>query len=316
MASVTETLQEIHPDIINPNPQNPRLIFREDEMNQLLVSIKEVGIRVPLSVYHDRGTKFTLIDGERRWRCAKKLNLSSVPVIIYPKPSPLENLLMMFNIHKVRLDWDIMPMALKLDDIRRMLEEEGKDSRPKALAAITGVPLPTVRRALDLLALPKKYQDMLLREAEKPRGMQRIKPDLFIEINKSLHVVENYTPKVFDAITKTQYVHVMVEKYVDRVVDNVTSYREVAKIARAELTGINKTEATKAIIRLVRAKGYSIEQAYRDTVEYAYEQRDLASRLRSITEKLNQYRSSTRLSEDVLTVLIDLRDEIDRLLGE
>src|SRR5688572_14071224 len=121
MATATETLQEIHPDTINPNPQNPRLIFREEEMNQLLVSIKEVGIRVPLSVYHERGSKFTLIDGERRWRCARKLNLTSVPVIVYPRPSPLENLLMMFNIHKVRSDWDIMPMALKLDDIRGML---------------------------------------------------------------------------------------------------------------------------------------------------------------------------------------------------
>ncbi|HEX8495306.1 MAG TPA: ParB/RepB/Spo0J family partition protein [Pyrinomonadaceae bacterium] len=311
----TETLQEIHPDTINPNPQNPRLIFREEEMNQLLISIKEVGIRVPLSVYHERGSKFTLIDGERRWRCARKLNLTSVPVIVYPRPSPLENLLMMFNIHKVRSDWDIMPMALKLDDIRGMLEAEGKDSRPKALAAITGVALPTIRRALDLLALPKKYQDMLLKEAEKPRGMQRIKPDLFIEINKSLHVVENYTPRVFNAVTKTQYVHAMVEKYVDRVVDNVTSYREVAKIARAELTGINKSEATKAIVKLVQAKGYSIEQAYQDTVEYAYEQRDLASRLRGITEKLTQYKLPSRLSDDVRTVLTNLRDEIDRLLG-
>jgi ParB-like chromosome segregation protein Spo0J len=50
----TEALQEISPDRINPNPQNPRLIFREDEMNQLLESIQEVGIKVPLSVFPER----------------------------------------------------------------------------------------------------------------------------------------------------------------------------------------------------------------------------------------------------------------------
>jgi ParB family transcriptional regulator, chromosome partitioning protein len=311
---VTEALQEIDPDRINPNPDNPRLVFREDEMNELLESIREVGIKVPLSIYEHRG-KYTLIDGERRWRCALKLNLKSVPSIIYPKPTPLENLLMMFNIHNVRLDWDIMPMALKLNDIKTMLAKDGKDTKPKALAAITGVKLATVRRALDLLKLPKKYQEMLLTEAEKPRSLQRIKPDLFIEINKSLNVVERYTPRVFDHVTKTQYVHSMVDKYVDRVVDNVTSYREVAKIARAELAGVSKLDATKAIVRLVQAKGYSIEQAYQDTVEAAYEQRDLASRLRGITEKLNQFKSKHRLSEDVRTILTDLRVEIDRLLN-
>jgi ParB family chromosome partitioning protein len=311
----TESLQQISPDDINPNPENPRLVFREDEMNQLLESIQEVGIKVPLSVFPEKG-KYTLIDGERRWRCSRKLNLSSVPAIIYPKPTPLENLLMMFNIHNVRLDWDPMPMAIKLNDIRSMLEKEGKDTRPKALAAITGVSPSSIRRALDLLELPKKYQDLLLKEAEKPRNMQRIKPDLFIEINKSLHVVEKYTPTVFRSVTKTQYVHSMVEKYLDRVVDNVTSYREVAKIARAELAGVNKQDATKAIVRLVTAKGYTIDEAYQDTVQAAYEQRDLASRLRTIAEKLTLYKSRSRLSEDVREVLTSLRTEIDRLLGK
>jgi ParB/RepB/Spo0J family partition protein len=314
MTMPKESLQQISPDEINPNPENPRLVFREDEMNQLLESIQEVGIKVPLSVFPEKG-KYTLIDGERRWRCARKLNLADVPAIIYPKPTPLENLLMMFNIHNVRLDWDPMPMALKLDDIRKMLAAEGKDTRPKALAAITGVSPSSVRRALDLLELPKKYQEMLLKEGEKPRNLQRIKPDLFIEINKSLHAVEKYTPRVFSSVTKTQYVHSMVEKYVARVVDNVTSYREVAKIARAELAGVGTQEATQAIVRLVKAKGYSIQQAYHDTVQAAYEQRDLATRLRTIAEKLTQYKSQHRLSHDVREVLTSLRTEIDRLLG-
>jgi len=310
----TEALQEINPDSIIPNPQNPRLIFREDEMNQLLESIREVGIKVPLSVFPDKG-KYTLIDGERRWRCARKLNMTIVPAIIYPKPTPIENLLMMFNIHNVREDWDIMPMALKLDDIRKYLARDGKDTKPKSLAAITGVPVSTVRRALDLLELPVKYQQMLLKEAEKPRSMQRIKPDLFLEIYKSLHVVEKYTPKVFDDVTKTQYVHSMVEKYVDRVIDNVTHFRNIAKIARAELAGGSKLDAKKTIVRLVKVKGYSIDDAYKDTVQAAYEQRDLASRLRGIAERLSQYKSRSHLSDDVRAVLTDLRAEIDRLLG-
>src|SRR5207244_1926735 len=85
-------VMQVHPDKVDRNPDNPRLIFREDEMNSLLDSIKEVGIQVPVTVYRD-ADRFTLIDGERRWRCAVKLNLPKMPAIIQPKPTPLENLL-------------------------------------------------------------------------------------------------------------------------------------------------------------------------------------------------------------------------------
>src|SRR5580704_15379413 len=117
MAQRAGMLQEIKPDKIRANPDNPRLVFREDEMQQLMDSIKEVGIKVPVSLYED-GSKFVLLDGERRWRCPKRLNLSAVPAIVQPKPDRLENILMMFNIHNVRVDWDPMPMALKLKDVQ------------------------------------------------------------------------------------------------------------------------------------------------------------------------------------------------------
>jgi ParB family transcriptional regulator, chromosome partitioning protein len=57
MAQPTATLQQISPDKIRNNPDNPRLVFREDEMQQLMDSIKEVGIKVPVSLYEDRSRK-------------------------------------------------------------------------------------------------------------------------------------------------------------------------------------------------------------------------------------------------------------------
>lgn len=314
MTTPSVSLREINPDIIRKNPDNPRLIFREDEMNELLESIREVGIKVPLSVYPDH-QRYTLIDGERRWRCAIKLNLPAVPVHIQPKPSPLENLLMMFNIHNVRVDWDLMPMALKLGEVREMLVNEGRKVGPKDLAAITGVRLPTVRRALDLLDLPKKYQKMLLKEAEKPRKEQRIKPDLFIEVYKSLHVIEKYVPEVLGSVSKDQYVDSMVNKYVDNVIDNVVGYRNLSKIARAELAGVSKRHAIPAIIKLVKDDHYSIEQAFEDTVQLAYDQRDLATKLHQIANKLESYSSEEELTDEVRIMLEALRLHIDRLLG-
>jgi ParB/RepB/Spo0J family partition protein len=307
-------LQEIDPDSLKPNPDNPRLIFQEDEMNELLESIKEGGIRVPVSVYADGG-KYTLLDGERRWRCAKKLNLKVIPAIIQPKPTRLENLLMMFNIHNVRVDWDLMPMALKLGEVRKMLEKEHKDTSPKALSAVTGVRLPTIHRALDLLDLPAKYRNMLIKEAQKPRSQQVVKADLFIEIYKSMHTVERHLPSVFKDVTKAQYVDSMVAKYRGGVVDNVVSFREVSKIARAELAGGDKTNAAPTIVKLVKQEKYSINEAFEDTVQAAYEQRDLLTKLRGVTEKLMRLKGGKTLSPEIKAALQQLDNEIKRLLA-
>jgi ParB family transcriptional regulator, chromosome partitioning protein len=314
MADSTTSLREVPPDYISPNPDNPRLIFRESEMNQLLDSISEVGIKVPLSVF-GKGRSYILLDGERRWRCARKLNLSAVPVLVQPKPTRLENLLTMFNIHNVRTDWDLMPMALKLADVQAMLEEEGQPTRPKDLSGLTGVPLPTVRRALELLDLPKRYQDLLLKEAEKPKEQQEITADVFVEVNKSKRVLKRYVPEVFEDVSETAYVDAMVDKYRDGVVKNVVRYRDVSKIGRVERTGGDPQKVVPTLVRLVKDKKYTIEDAYEGTVQTAYTVRDASSRTESLRELLEAMRPS-RLPKSLRKELIKLREEINRLLGD
>jgi ParB family transcriptional regulator, chromosome partitioning protein len=313
MSARDASLQNINPNVIDPNPDNPRLIFREAEMNALLDSIGEVGIKVPLSVYRDN-KRFVLIDGERRWRCSKKLNLRAVPVIVQPKPSKLENILTMFNIHNVRVDWDLMPMAIKLGEVKRLLEKDGKLASPRHLAGITGVSLPTVRRALDLLELPQRYREMLLREAEKPKDQQRVTVDLFVEVNKSKRVVQKYVPEVFEEVGEEEYVDAMVDKYLGGVVNNVVKFRDISKIARAERAGGNAEHVAPVIVDLVRNSGYKIEEAYKETVEFAYQTRDITSRAIGLLEKLQKVTKRRKLPEDAIEALTRLRSEIDRLL--
>ena len=314
MIRADSSLDHIRPDRIRPNPDNPRLVFRESEMQQLLESISEVGIKVPLTVYRD-GQDYYLIDGERRWRCARKLNLATVPAIVQPKPTKLENLLMMFNIHNVRVDWDLMPMAIKLDEIRELLQRDGKAANPKNLAGITGVSLTTVRRALELLELPKKYQQMLLREAQKPRDQQKVTVDLFVEINKSRKVIERYVPEVFSKIKGSEYVDAMVDKYLAGVVGNVVAFRQVSKIARAELAGQDRVSVLPILVDLVRKPDYRIEDAFKATVELAYQMRDLTTKISGLVEALRTLSNRRRLSDEVRQQLGRLRREIDRLLG-
>src|ERR1017187_9800389 len=101
LATSSPKLQQISPDEIERNPENPRLAFRQDEMENLMVSIARHGVQVPVSVYKEAG-KYRLLDGERRWRCAKKLNLRFIPALVQAKPSELQNLVLMYNIHALR----------------------------------------------------------------------------------------------------------------------------------------------------------------------------------------------------------------------
>ena len=80
----------------------------------MLESIRRYGIQVPISVYR-QGKKYILIDGERRWRCSIKLNRKTIPALVQDEPSPLANLLLMFNIHGLREQWDLLVRARALD---------------------------------------------------------------------------------------------------------------------------------------------------------------------------------------------------------
>lgn len=312
-APSAKALLNINPDAIRPNPENPRMIFREQEMNELLKSIAEVGIQVPITAYEDRG--YVILDGERRWRCAKRLNLAQVPCIVQPKPTRLENLLMMFNIHNVRVQWDIMPMAFKLADIRNMIGKAGQDNSARSLSAITGVRLPTVKRCLELLELPDQYKDLLMEEAKKPKSEQKITADLFIEINKAFSTVSRYVPETAKTFDKEQFVSAMVNKYEAGDVKSVTEFRELSKLARAERAGVSRDEAIHAITKLVRNKRYSVSDAYRDTVESAYLKRDLLGKIESLHADLKGQQSIVVRYADVKKSLSALGKTIGRILA-
>src|SRR5688500_5702135 len=94
------TLTTVSPTQITRNPNNPHRFFNDERLDLLRTSIQEVGVLVPLIVYKEPGVSnlYVLMDGERRWLSSSELGLSSVPVNVIDAPTPLDNLLRMFNI--------------------------------------------------------------------------------------------------------------------------------------------------------------------------------------------------------------------------
>src|SRR5258708_12741740 len=92
------------------------MLFDPTPMNNLKENIRKVGILVPLTVYEKVKSpgKYVILDGQRRWICAQKVGLTKIPVNVVAEPSPFQNIVTMFQIHKFRANWALMPPPPKV----------------------------------------------------------------------------------------------------------------------------------------------------------------------------------------------------------
>ena len=82
--SSIETLLQVSPEQIVPNPQQPRKHFDEKSLNELAQSIRAQGVLQPLVVrkHPELPNQYELVAGERRWRALKQIDVAQVPVVL------------------------------------------------------------------------------------------------------------------------------------------------------------------------------------------------------------------------------------------
>jgi len=96
---------EIDVNNISANPKQPRTVFDEDQLTELALSIKEVGLLQPPVVRSIGNGKYQLIMGERRFRAAKLAGLKNIPVIIrQTSDDQLLREALVENIHRSQLN--------------------------------------------------------------------------------------------------------------------------------------------------------------------------------------------------------------------
>jgi ParB family chromosome partitioning protein len=278
---LAEGVSLLDPRQVSPNPENPRLIFHEDELQALQESIKLQGILVPLSVFQD-GRRYVILDGERRWRCAIKLGLDRVPAIVQPKPDLLQNIMMMFAIHGQRRDWDPLPTALKLQELEQeFTKRQGRTPTEIELAELASVSRGEVRRLKNLLGLPQSYLDELMTELEKPRSQQVITVDHVLETTRGAAALRKRN--VIDAEEEDQLRRAILTKFRSKVINNTVAPRQLARIARAvEREEVPMGIARRVTTRLIEDPEYSISDAFAGSVE----QVDFEHTVEQVSERL------------------------------
>jgi ParB family chromosome partitioning protein len=199
------------------NPHNPRWLFDREPMEVLRQSIDRVGILVPLTVYRETATKrYVILDGQRRWMCARVIGLKKVPVNQVPEPSLIQNIVTMFQIHKLREDWELMPTALKI----QVLMDETGDRNNARLSELTGLEEAVIVRCKKLTSYDRKFQDMML----DPNPNGRVKSDFFIELYAVIH---DKDVSSFSWFSRNRFVRQMLVKYQEepQTIKAVTDFR-------------------------------------------------------------------------------------------
>ena len=103
----------LHPDVLHPNPNQPRKRFSPDGLEELAASIREHGVLQPLTVRKVEGS-FELVSGERRLRAARMAGLSEVPCIVIDVDGVCSSLLALVE-NLQRRDLDFLEEAMALD---------------------------------------------------------------------------------------------------------------------------------------------------------------------------------------------------------
>ncbi|OAN41911.1 ParB/RepB/Spo0J family partition protein [Mycolicibacterium iranicum] len=148
--------REIAPSQIDPNPRQPRQVFDEEALAELVHSIKEFGLMQPIVVRATAGDegspRYQLVMGERRWRAAQEAGLATIPAIVRETTddSMLRDALLE-NIHRAQLN----PLE-EAAAYQQLLEEFNVTH--EELASRIGRSRPLITNMIRLLRLPIAVQ--------------------------------------------------------------------------------------------------------------------------------------------------------------
>ena len=212
-------ISEIDIEKIKPNPDQPRVDFDDESMEELATSIRKIGLIQPITLRELEDGAYQIIAGERRYRASMMLNLKTIPA--YIKTVDDEDVMEMALVENIqREDLNAIEIALtyqKLIDSQSLTQEQ--------LSERVGKKRATIANYIRLLKLPAEVQ-MGLKDKKIDMGHARALvtiPDPVLQLN-----------------------------LYSRIIDEALSVRKVEAIVKkgvAELSKIHESKSQKTVQR-------------------------------------------------------------------
>lgn len=151
-------VDEVELTSIEPNPDQPRTNFKQEEIEELASSIEKDGLLQPILVRSMANGKYQIIAGERRWQACRSLGLKTVPIRI--KEADDDKALELALIENIQRS-DLNPIE-EAYGYRRLMERQNMTQSEVAQAVSKG--RSTIANSLRLLELPEDAQQLLFEE--------------------------------------------------------------------------------------------------------------------------------------------------------
>ncbi len=195
-----ENITEIDVDLIDPNPEQPRTRFPEENLNELAQSIKNNGIIQPIIV-RGNNNRYEIVAGERRWRAAQRAGLQKVPVVVKNvSDDKLLELALIENIQRQELN-----AVEEAKAYRKLVDTIGLTQ--EMIAERVGKNRTVVTTYLRLLKLPREIQKLIEEEkisaghgrallmTDDPEDQKRI-ANMIVEMSLSVREAEKAVKRV------------------------------------------------------------------------------------------------------------------------
>jgi ParB family chromosome partitioning protein len=142
-------------ELLKPNPNNPRRVFSESQLDELAQSIRDRGIIQPIIVRPASHDNYEIVAGERRWRAAQRAGLHDVPVVVVEvSDGDALQLAIIENIQRA----DLNPIE-EANAYQRLADEFGYSQ--EEVAKTVGKSRPHIANTLRLLKLNKWVQELI-----------------------------------------------------------------------------------------------------------------------------------------------------------
>lgn len=222
--------------------QPRRNLDKTGEERRLVDSIKQFGIQQLLSVSEVIANRYILLDGHRRFICARKLKLPTVPCRIYPSLKPGEFEFLRFEIQNNRKSWSPLERAESINRIKRGYHFNSN----REVAHLIHLSESTISTSLQLRDLNLKYIEWM-----RDYGLKSAFQEGFVRLDKKIIKVGELE---YDDIVK-----VLFDKVRRNVIKNAKDFRRLARVF------MRVTTHQKELLEFLRSPDMTVEQLMRKT---------------------------------------------------
>jgi ParB/RepB/Spo0J family partition protein len=279
--------QDLSLDKLECDPNQPRKDpGAEIDTSTLIQNIAEAGIEVPLAVMVVAPDRYIILDGHRRYKCAQKLKLATVPCRIYENLSPAEIERKRYNIQNNRRPWRPLERS---NAIERIKEAAGLRSE-KEVADFLGMSISVVNCSLRLRREKMEYIEMMERY-----GLAQAYRDEFLKLR----------PKIFKIgkFEADDIISIIFKKIEDEVITSSKDLRTLKRFFIRDAVNENALEAflSDPTMRVSQLERHAVQNGFSFLVDQL---------VKKIAESLQSGKEFTPQERPILVQLRDLLNKV------